>query len=136
RTRTITGTGSLTGGGDLTSNRTIDLSSTAKGDIAKGVTAHGWGNHTGRYLSNTISDLGYTELFTGDLDTLPIGSYVQAISGSSTNGASGIGTPRSLISFGARNSNDTNLQSDILIGVEGFAVRNRSNNIWRTAWHS
>lgn len=90
----------------------------------------------GRYLSNTISDSGYTELFSGDLNTLPNGSYVQAIGGASTNGASGIGVPRSLISFGARNSNDSILQSDILVGTEGFAVRNRTNNIWRTAWHS
>src|SRR5699024_3234404 len=44
RTRTITGTGGLTGGGNLTANRTIDLSSTTKSDIAKGVTAHGWGD--------------------------------------------------------------------------------------------
>lgn len=90
----------------------------------------------GRYLSNTVPDSGYTELFSGDLNTLPNGSYVQAIGGSSTNGASGIGTPRSLISFGARNSNDSISQSDILVGTEGFAVRNRTNNIWRTAWHS
>src|SRR5699024_4278621 len=37
RTRTITGTGALTGGGDLTSNRTIDLSTITKSDNAKGV---------------------------------------------------------------------------------------------------
>ena len=44
RSRSITGTGSLTGGGNLTANRTLDLSATTKTDIAKGVTAHGWGD--------------------------------------------------------------------------------------------
>src|SRR5699024_5220952 len=44
RSRTITGTGSLTGGGNLTANRTIDLSAATKSDIAKGVTAYDWGD--------------------------------------------------------------------------------------------
>ena len=44
-TRTITAGTGLTGGGSLASNRTIGLSTTTQSDIAKGVTAHGWGNH-------------------------------------------------------------------------------------------
>src|SRR5699024_11020129 len=54
RTRTITGTGSLTGGGNLTANRTLDLTSTAKSDIAKGVTAHGRGDFREFGLGTTL----------------------------------------------------------------------------------
>lgn len=39
-----TGSG-LTGGGDLSANRTISLSASTISDIGLGVTAHGWGDH-------------------------------------------------------------------------------------------
>lgn len=48
KTTTITGTGSLTGGGDLSANRTLDLTDAAKNDIAAGKAASqtiaGYGN--------------------------------------------------------------------------------------------
>lgn len=39
------GTG-LSGGGDLSSNRTLRISTTTMSDIGKGVTAEGWGDHS------------------------------------------------------------------------------------------
>lgn len=45
KTTTISGTGDLTGGGSLAANRTIDLSASAKTQLANGNTAFGWGNH-------------------------------------------------------------------------------------------
>src|SRR5699024_1498928 len=54
---TITGTEGLTGGGDLNDNRTLDLSATTKADIAKGVTAHGWGNHSEEDYFKTYEDV-------------------------------------------------------------------------------
>lgn len=50
RTVKITGVGSIGGGGDLTADRTIDLTASAKADIAKGVQANGWGDHDGKYF--------------------------------------------------------------------------------------
>lgn len=45
KTITITGTGYLAGGGDLSVNRTIDIAPDAKTKIDNGATAYGWGNH-------------------------------------------------------------------------------------------
>lgn len=42
---TITGTGYLTDGGDLSANRTIDIAAEVKTKIDNGATAYGWGNH-------------------------------------------------------------------------------------------
>lgn len=44
RTRTISAGNGLTGGGNLTANRTIGLSTDTQEDVAKGVEAHGWGD--------------------------------------------------------------------------------------------
>lgn len=41
----IEGTGYLTGGGDLTQNRTIDIADAVKTKIDNGATAYDWGNH-------------------------------------------------------------------------------------------
>ena len=49
KTITITGTGYLSGGGDLTQNRTLDISTTAKGYIDHGETAY-------NYFSNGVLD--------------------------------------------------------------------------------
>lgn len=47
------GTG-LTGGGDLTTSRTIGLSTSTQTDIGKGVTAYGWGDHSSQgYLKSS-----------------------------------------------------------------------------------
>lgn len=53
---TIKGTGDLTGGGDLTANRTIDLDAAAKTKLSHGETAYGWGNwnNAGLALDNNV----------------------------------------------------------------------------------
>lgn len=45
KTITVTGTGYLSGGGALSKNQTIDVSSAVKTKIDNGATAYGWGNH-------------------------------------------------------------------------------------------
>lgn len=81
-------------------------------------------------LGTKLNNLGYTELYAGDLNTLPIGNYVVGLSGVVTNAPSGIGTPRSLINFGARNSSDSTLVGQIVIGSSGMAYRNTPTSTW------
>ena len=52
KTITVTGTGYLTGGGDLTQNRTLDISTTAKSYIDHGETAYG-------YFTNGVLDTAH-----------------------------------------------------------------------------
>ena len=63
----IEGTGHLEGGGDLSTDRTLDITQTIKNNIADGKTAHGWGDH---------SSAGYaTETYVGDaIDDIEIGT--------------------------------------------------------------
>src|SRR5699024_7222172 len=49
----VEGTGSLTGGGNLIQDRTLDLTTGAKSDIQKGVTAHSWGDFRDYGLGRT-----------------------------------------------------------------------------------
>lgn len=69
KTVTVTGTDGITGGGDLTANRTLGLSSTTQTNINKGVTAYGWGDH---------SQAGYLTSFTETDPTVP--SWAKAVS--------------------------------------------------------
>lgn len=67
KTTSVTAGTGLTGGGDLSSNRTISLSSSTQSDIAKGVTAHSWGDH------NLVGYLKYIRsLNSEDLDDLVV----------------------------------------------------------------
>ena len=97
--RTVTGTGYLTGGGNLTANRTIDIASTYKGYIDEGHTAYGWGDHsqagylTGITSSMVTTALGFTPANSTALaNYLPLtggtmsGNIVFAKSGSTTVG--------------------------------------------------
>lgn len=60
KTITITGTGYLTGGGDLTENRTLDISETVKEYIDHGQTAYGWGDHSqAGYLKSSVAAATY-----------------------------------------------------------------------------
>lgn len=69
RTRTLTGTGAITGGGSLASNRTFDLTQETKDDIAKGVTAHGWGDFRDYGLGRDLLNQG-AEFADGLKDTM------------------------------------------------------------------
>lgn len=60
KTITITGTGYLTGGGNLSANRTIDIVTEYKTQIGNGNTAYGWGNHASAgYLTTTTAASTY-----------------------------------------------------------------------------
>ena len=56
KTTSITAGTGLTGGGDLSTSRTLSLSDATQTDIGQGVTAYGWGNH---------ADAGYVTDTTG-----------------------------------------------------------------------
>lgn len=65
KTTNVTGTGYLTGGGDLSANRTIDIASTYKTYINNGNTAYGWGNHASAgYLTASEAANTYVTLST------------------------------------------------------------------------
>lgn len=84
-------------------------------------------------IGTKTTSTGYTgTIFAGDMNALAVGNFAQAISNSVTNGPSGIGTPRSFLRFGARNSTDNTLSSDIIIGTTGIAYRNNTNTAWIT----
>lgn len=84
--------------------------------------------------SNTVgtreTSTGYTTLFSGDLNTLPPGNYTLAISGTATNGPTGIGTSRAFFNFGARSGTDTGLVGQLMIGTTGIAFRNTPTATW------
>lgn len=65
KTITVGGTGALTGGGNLSANRTIDLSTTSKASLANGNTAYGWGNHS---IAGYLKNVGLTEDYLSKLD--------------------------------------------------------------------
>lgn len=54
---TIKGAGYLEGGGDLSANRTIDITSAVKAKIDNGATAYGWGNHASAGYLKTHQDI-------------------------------------------------------------------------------
>lgn len=89
-------------------------------------------DHRGNYLGFNDTDSGFADLFTGDLNAIDNANVIRAISGSSTNQPSGIGVPRSMISFGARNLDDL-LGSDIIIGTDGMTHR-YDKGTWRRLW--
>lgn len=56
KSTTITGVGYLTGGGDLSVDREIDIHQAVKDSIAEGATAYAWGNHaTAGYSTQTLT---------------------------------------------------------------------------------
>ena len=68
KTITITGTGYLTGGGDLTENRTLDISETVKEYIDHGQTAYGWGDHSqAGYLESSVAATTYETIANANL---------------------------------------------------------------------
>lgn len=84
------------------------------------------------YVGTLSTSTGYSELFTGDMNAMNVGNYVQAVSNSATNRPITIGTIRSFLRFGARNSSDNALSSDLVIGTSGMAFRNNTNTSWST----
>src|SRR5699024_8767866 len=117
----------LTGGGDLTDNRTIDLTNTAKPDIAKGVTAHGWGNHAGRYFGAIGGNVN-------DLDAVPLGTAMKAAKAASLD--AGFKEYGSGFSMGYSDDRRTQIWYDISGDMQ---IRyTNSSGIWqpaRTFWH-
>ena len=81
QTRVISAGYGLTGGGNLTANRTISLSSATQSDIAKGVTAHGWGNHADAgYLTehqnlDGYATEGYVDQAIQDIPDVDLSDY-------------------------------------------------------------
>lgn len=111
----------------------LTSSNISTSDISNWNAAFGWGDHVGKYVG-FAGNTGYATLFTGNINELPVGNIVHAISGSATNQPTDIGTPRSLFTFGARSGSDTPLASDLVIGISGMSFRNRTNDIWRRVW--
>lgn len=85
-------------------------------------------------ILNTVgtdtSNIGFTALYNGDLNTLPLGNYTLAISGTATNIPVGIGTARAFFNFGARSGTDSGLVGQIVIGTSGMAFRNTPTATW------
>lgn len=81
KTITITAGTGLTGGGDLTANRTLSLSSDTVASIGSGVTAYGWGNH---------ADAGYLLASTAASTYQPIIDDLDAIRSGAAAGATAV----------------------------------------------
>lgn len=80
--RTVTGTGYLTGGGALSANRTIDIASTYKGYIDEGHTAYGWGDHSqAGYLTGITSSMVTTALGFTPANSTALGNYLPLAGG-------------------------------------------------------
>ena len=83
--RTVTGTGYLTGGGALSANRTIDIASTYKGYIDEGHTAYGWGDHAqAGYLTGITSSMVTTALGFTPANSTALGNYLPLSGGTMT----------------------------------------------------
>lgn len=83
--RTVTGTGYLTGGGALSANRTIDIASTYKGYIDEGHTAYGWGDHSqAGYLTGITSSMVTTALGFTPANSTALGDYLPLTGGTLT----------------------------------------------------
>lgn len=87
KTTNVTGTGYLTGGGDLSANRTIDIASTYKTYINNGNTAYGWGNHAnaGYLLASTASN-EYLSRYGGTMYGTPNVSWGYTINANTVYG--------------------------------------------------
>jgi hypothetical protein len=68
----VEGTGYLTGGGDLTKDRTIDIADAVKTKIDNGATAYGWGNHAS---AGYAKDADLTKVING---TTPVAKATNA----------------------------------------------------------
>ena len=83
--RTVTGTGYLTGGGALSANRTIDIASTYKGYIDEGHTAYGWGDHAeAGYLTGITSSMVTTALGFTPANSTALANYLPLTGGQMT----------------------------------------------------
>lgn len=77
---------------------------------------------------------GYTTIYNGDLNTMPIENAVYSISSTATNVPANIGTARSMFQFGARTNTDNVVSSKILIGTNGGGFSNGTNGTFRRFW--
>ena len=88
KTITITGTGYLTGGGTLESNRTIDIAQTYKGYIDEGHTVAGYFDANGKITSSHLPSMyiGRTEVTFSAANATLLG--ITAISNAASSGSS------------------------------------------------
>jgi len=132
--RTITGTGYLTGGGSLAADRTIDIASTYKGYIDEGHTAYGWGNHASAgYLTSATAANTYLPLTGGTLTgvtTIKYTSQEAFAVNRSNNSIVSIGF------YGRVNSVDDTQLGRIGYDTLGAWVRDASDTDYRYIYHT
>ena len=133
--RTVTGTGYLTGGGALSANRTIDIASTYKGYIDEGHTAYGWGDHSqAGYLTSHQSLANYV--------TLNSAQTITALKTSRFNSQVLLGLTRTGGNYAAIEFAGTvSSVEDTALGRIGYSpdgawVRDASDTTYRYIWHS
>ena len=139
-TVSITGTGALTGGGNLTANRTIDLSTVSANKLENGNSAYIWGNHSTAGYWNIFNAPTYRNTIGIDLNDFTMGDY-------SLNGSSPLNRPSSNLTFASvttvnqyGNNNDDLLQINWPFRNQGrFSIRNKNNlgnwTPWQQYWH-
>lgn len=137
RTITITGAGGLTGGGNLTANRTISLSSATQSDIAKGVLAESWGDHANKYVGATAGNSTPLNVFNGDLNDIPRnGAYATFVSTAVANAP--FSNTGGMLTLGL----SSGITSQLLISRDGNNLGFRGSTTgdtyspWRIVWHS
>ena len=115
--RTVTGTGYLTGGGALSANRTIDIASTYKGYIDEGHTAYGWGDHAeAGYLTGITSSMVTTALGFTPANSTALANYLPLTGGAMAN-----------------TNKVTNLNADLLDGLNSTDFAQKFSYILGTA---
>ena len=99
KTVTITGTGYLTGGGTLESNRTIDIAQTYKGYIDEGHTVAGYFDNSGKITSGHLPDMyiGKTKVVFSNSDNVTL----LGISGITYTGSASTANDKSKIEWDA-----------------------------------
>ena len=148
--RTVTGTGYLTGGGALSANRTIDIASTYKGYIDEGHTAYGWGDHSqAGYLTGITSSMVTAALGFTPANSTALGNYLPLTGGTLTGATEVKYTSQEVFSVNRTNNNIVSIGfygryggvDDTALGRIGYSptgawVRDASDSDYRYIYHT